>query len=439
MKSNRISGLTYLKEEKSMKKRILSGLLALCLALVLMPTAANAAKSDVSAGAETYYDIVSNANKRVAITSAGTRMGMLADLNGDGFEELILMYFTMKDVPFNGSIDYLVCSVYTKQANKVVPLMEEYEIYPDAGGPHAEVGTAVVNGKTCFAIMESGTNPTGPEPGDKYTSSESWKFFSYDGQSLNPCGEASSSRTFIYNSKVEDTLVSSSCSVLGQSVTYADFESWRNSLSRKLMVPYKQASGTSFSTLMSKFKENEPMQQPTLGNFYDVPVGAYYYDAVKWAIENNITSGISETQFGPENTCTRAQAVTFLWKAAGSPEPKDSQNSFTDVPNDYYTKAVLWAVEQGIINGYEDNSFRPNGSCDRGMIVTMLWRAAGKPTAAGGSGFNDVADGAWYSDAVKWAASKGISVGNGDGTFTPASLCTRGMIVTFLHRDRTAK
>lgn len=418
-----------------MKKRILSGLLALCLVLVLTPPAALAAKSDVSAGADTYYDVVSNASKRTASSSSSTCRGMLADLNGDGFEELILMYFTKKDVPFDGNIEYLVCSVYTKQANSVVPLMEEYEIYPNAGGPHAEVGTAVVNGNTCFAIMERATNPTGPLPGEKYTSSESWKFFSYDGNSLSSCGEASSSRTFIYNSNVEDTLVSSVCTVLGQSVTYENFESWRASLNGKLMVPYSDKVGSSFSSLLKYLKDNEPVQKPTLGNFYDVPVGAYYYDAVKWAVENNITSGLTDTQFGPESTCTRAQAVTFIWKAEGSPEPESSQNGFTDVGNDYYTKAVLWAVEQGIINGYEDNSFRPGGSCDRGMIVTMLWRAAGKPETSGGSGFSDVPDGAWYSDAVSWAAAKGISVGNGDGTFTPSAVCNRGMIVTFLYRD----
>jgi len=438
MKSNRISGLTYLKEEKSMKKRILSGLLALCMALVLMPTAVFAAKSDVSAGADTYYDVVVNASKREAYNSDSTRRGMLYDLNGDGCEELLLMYFTKTDVSIK-DFPFLVFSVYTKQYNKVVPMWEEKEIYADAGGPQANIGVLRAGDKVYFCEYGEGGNATGPMPYEKVNYHGGYTLYSMVSNQLVKEGDTRFEYVFYNDNSGKQHIVSSSATLFGQPATLDQFKAWEKTVDKSLLMkPYTDV-GMSFSQLLAELKENEPMQQPTLGNFYDVPVGAYYYDAVKWAVDNGITSGISETQFGPENTCTRAQAVTFIWKAEGSPEPKSSQNSFTDVGNDYYTKAVLWAVEQGIINGYEDNSFRPNGSCDRGMIVTMLWRAAGEPLVTGSSGFSDVADGTWYSDAVNWAAAKGISVGNGDGTFTPAALCTRGMIVTFLHRDMTAK
>jgi len=421
-----------------MKKRILSGLLALCLALVLMPTAVFAAKSDVSAGADTYYDIVVNANKRAAYKDERSKLGMLYDLNGDGVEELILLYFTGKDVP-NKGFTYLVCSVYTKVNNKILPLWEEKEIYIDVGGPSAAVGVLRLEDDVYFCEYSEGGNATGPMPYERVNYSGAYDLYGIESNRL--WGKANAHFEYVYyNDENGNTYIeNSSAEVFGNPATLEAFRAWEKRwLERSLLMrPYGDV-GMSFSELLKELKENEHAQQPTLGNFYDVPVGAYYYNAVKWAVDNKITSGISETQFGPENTCTRAQAVTFLWKAAGSPEPENSQNSFTDVGNEYYTKAVLWAVEQGIINGYEDNSFRPDGSCDRGMIVTMLWRAAGKPSVTGSSGFVDVTDGTWYSEAVKWAASKGISVGNGDGTFTPAALCTRGMIVTFLHRDRTA-
>lgn len=420
-----------------MKKRIFSGLLALCMALVLMPTAVFAAKSDVSAGAETYYDVVVNANKRATYKNSRTRLGMLYDLNGDGLEELLLLYFTKKDVPYD--IPFLVFSVYTKVNNQVVPIWEEKEIYADAGGPKADLGVLRAGGKVYICDYGEGGNATGPSPYEEVNYHGGYTLYSMVSNQLVQEGGTHFEYVYYIDNKGSQHIVSSSATLFGQPATLDQFKDWESTVDKSmLMRPYGEV-GKSFSTLMSELKENEPIQQPTLGNFYDVPVGAYYYDAVKWAVDNGITSGISETQFGPENTCTRAQAVTFIWKAEGCPEPKNSQNSFTDVANDYYTKAVLWAVEQGIINGYEDNSFKPNGSCDRGMIVTMLWRAAGKPPATGSSGFNDVDDGAWYSDAVNWAASKGISVGNGDGTFTPAAQCNRGMIVTFLYRDMTAK
>jgi hypothetical protein len=168
--------------------------------------------------------------------------------------------------------------------------------------------------------------------------------------------------------------------------------------------------------------------------FKDVPTSSWCYDAVQWAVEQNVTSGTSTTTFSPNATCTRAQAVTFLWRAAGSPEPSSTRTSFQDViPGQYYYKAVLWAVENGITSGTSSTTFSPNQTCSRSQIVTFQWRAAGQPSASG-SGFYDVPYGAFYSTAVAWAVNHGITSGTGNGKFSPGSPCTRAQIVTFLYR-----
>ncbi|MCC8048982.1 MAG: S-layer homology domain-containing protein, partial [Oscillospiraceae bacterium] len=167
--------------------------------------------------------------------------------------------------------------------------------------------------------------------------------------------------------------------------------------------------------------------------FTDVDDDSYYYDAVLWAVENDITSGTTASTFSPEDTCTRAQAVTFLWRAAGSPSV-NGENSFDDVSeDDYYYTAVLWALQNGITTGTSDTAFSPNGTCTRAEIVTFLYRYSGK-TAAAGSDFADVAADAWYASAVSWAVDGEITNGTGENTFSPNDNCTRAQIVTFLYR-----
>ena len=173
--------------------------------------------------------------------------------------------------------------------------------------------------------------------------------------------------------------------------------------------------------------------------FVDVKQGAYYYDPVLWAINHDpqITNGTSPTTFSPNANCTRGQIVTFLWRAKGQPEPKRTDNPFVDVnPSDYYYKAVLWAVEQEITNGTDATHFSPNASCTRGQAVTFLWRAEGKPAQSGGANsFTDVKPGQYYYDAVLWAVKNGITNGTSATTFSPDATCIRGQIVTFLYRD----
>ena len=173
-------------------------------------------------------------------------------------------------------------------------------------------------------------------------------------------------------------------------------------------------------------------------SFADVSANAYFADAVKWAVDKGITNGLSDTMFGPYASCTRAQIVTFLWRAAGSPEPKTA-SSFTDVPaSAYYAKAVAWAVENGITNGMTETTFAPNATCTRGQSVTFLYRAL-KGTASGNANFTDVKSDAFYADAINWAVANNVTNGTSNTTFSPNADCTRAEIVTFLYRAYQGK
>ena len=173
-------------------------------------------------------------------------------------------------------------------------------------------------------------------------------------------------------------------------------------------------------------------------SFADVPANAYFADAVKWAVDKGVTNGLSDTTFGPYESCTRAQIVTFLWRAAGSPEPK-AMSSFSDVPvNAYYAKAVAWAVENGITNGMTETTFAPDAICTRGQSVTFLYRAL-KGSASGSANFTDVKSDAFYADAINWAVANNVTNGTSNTTFSPNADCTRAEIVTFLYRAYQGK
>ena len=191
---------------------------------------------------------------------------------------------------------------------------------------------------------------------------------------------------------------------------------------------FKMPSGK--VTIKASFVEEVPEQL-----FKDVPANAYYYEAVKWAQEKGITGGIGNGLFGPNDPCTRAQIVTFLWRAAGSPAPKNTGTAFGDVkPGSFYEQAVAWAVENGITSGTGEGMFSPDATCTRAQSVTFLYRASGSPAVSDKAEFSDVSATAFYADAVAWAAKKGITTGIGGGLFGSGNDCTRGQIVTFLWR-----
>ena len=197
----------------------------------------------------------------------------------------------------------------------------------------------------------------------------------------------------------------------------------------------------SIQTTISCFSDSNGMPLTVLlhvakGKFRDVPDGQYYSEPVDWAVAHGVTNGTSITTFSPDDPCTRGQVVTFLWRAAGSPEPKSANHPFRDIkPSDYFYKAVLWAVEQGITNGMDATHFGPDVPCTRAHVVTFLWRAHEKPIVVTVNPFADVPADEYYTDAVLWAVKNEITNGMDATHFGPDSPCIRGQIVTFLYRD----
>lgn len=201
---------------------------------------------------------------------------------------------------------------------------------------------------------------------------------------------------------------------------------------------YKDSTAYEYAVKYDRvFEELESSEPEVVPNpFKDVAEYHYYYNPVLWALQNNVTSGISATEFGAETVCTRGQVITFIWRANGSPMPKSMTTQFADIQSsDYYYKAILWAVENGIASGSTATTFAPNAEATRGQIVTFLWRAAGKPAAATSEcAFKDVVNGAYYYKAVLWAVENNITAGTTPTTFAPDAACTRGQVVTFLYR-----
>ena len=175
---------------------------------------------------------------------------------------------------------------------------------------------------------------------------------------------------------------------------------------------------------------------PTVGGFTDVKATDYYADAVVWAVNHGITTGKTSTTFAPKLNCTRAELVTFLWRAMGSPTPS-GHNPFDDLTKDWYKNAVLWAAEAGITTGTTPTKFSPNDVVTRGQTVTFLWRLAGEPGVGADNPFSDIDAGKFYTKGVLWAYQSGITNGATATLFKPKDPCTRGQIVTFLYRDMT--
>ncbi len=194
----------------------------------------------------------------------------------------------------------------------------------------------------------------------------------------------------------------------------------------------KQADGSILYTCTSCGATKTEKQM----NFEDVTPDRYFYEPIKWAYDNDITVGTSPTRFSPDDACTRAQIVTFIWRAKGCPEPKTTKNPFTDVtPANYFYKAVLWAVENGITVGTSSTLFSPNAPCTRAQAVTFIWRAENEPSSTVKNPFTDVTADRYFYAPVLWALENGITIGTKPTLFSPDATCTRAQIVTFLYRD----
>ena len=290
------------------------------------------------------------------------------------------------------------------------------------------------------------TDPSGALASNYYVSSTAngvWTV-SYSAPSSGG-GSSSSSRRYDVSApsvKHGDVTVSPKTASKGDTVTITvkpdsgyelDTLTVKDASGSKIKVKDKGDGKFTFTMPASKVTVSAEFAEIETLDFADVSTDAYYYEAVKWAAKKGITGGTGDGTFNPNGSCTRAHIVTFLWRAAGSPEPK-STVSFADVPaGSYYAKAVAWAVENGITLGTGDGTFSPNATCTRAQSVTFLYRALGTaPTTV--NGFTDVTADAFYADAVAWAVESGVTNGTTDSTFSPNNGCTRAQIVTFLYR-----
>lgn len=217
--------------------------------------------------------------------------------------------------------------------------------------------------------------------------------------------------------------------------------SFTGSGSLNVVIPYGSSTieikvgDVSYVLSLSRSGGGGASEPQPVNPFADVSPADYFYDAVLWAVKNGVTEGTSKTAFSPHSNCTRAQVITFLWRAAGCPAPKTSAMPFTDVARgEYYYDAVLWAVESKITSGTTDTTFSPDATVTRGQTVTFIWRWQGSPKPTGSSSFSDVAQGTYYESAVLWAVQNGITKGTSDNTFSPDDSCTRAHVVTFLYR-----
>ena len=295
------------------------------------------------------------------------------------------------------------------------------------------------------------TDPSGALASNYYVSSTAngvWTV-SYSAPSSGG-GSSSSSRRYDVSApsvKHGDVTVSPKSASKGDTVTITvkpdsgyelDTLTVKDASGSKIKVKDKGDGKFTFTMPASKVTVSAEFAEIETLDFADVPTDAYYYEAVKWAAKKGITGGIGNGLFGPNQPCTRAQIVTFLWRAAGSPEPK-TMSSFADVSMDaYYAKAVAWAVENGITTGTGDGKFRPDATCTRAQSVTFLFRAIGKLVDSKAE-FSDVLADSYYANAVDWAVENGVTNGIGDGLFGPDNSCTRAQIVTFLYRAYQGK
>ena len=226
----------------------------------------------------------------------------------------------------------------------------------------------------------------------------------------------------------------------GQEKTTAQIEGLlrQSAIGARLSVAYVFAGTGNYAGASASGTITVTVVRQVTNPFTDVPSGAYYEEAVLWAVGEGVTSGTSATTFTPDGSCTRAQAVSFLWRIAGRPAPKTGTMPFADVKTGaYYYDAVLWAMENGITYGTSAVAFSPDATCTRAQIVSFLYRYVGSPAVQSGAVFSDVGASAYYADAVVWAATSGVAAGIGGGKFAPDQNCTRAQIVSFIYRMQT--
>ena len=408
-----------------MKKRIWSILLVLCMALALFPFGALAAN-----GLEGYAEVLNPYYAEVLNPYHDAKdavYGTYYDLSGDGSPELILI------APDGG---VFAMDVYTLENGAAKQIAHEYFSFEQEEPDYSYLG--LLRGTDgSLRIMICGQNNTyagTDEDGVKWY----YNFFENHIYSVKGTKISSANVTMREELQSEADANGNFFYIPGESTYLIDHQSkddeqyykWYDKFYEKYSLflylsGYEQLDGYPIEQLLAAAK----------GGFVDVPESAYYSMAVDWAVTRGVTNGTSPLTFSPNEFCTRGQVVTFLWRAAGSPAPKKEGNPFKDVSKGaYYYNAVLWAVENGITNGTSATTFSPGDSCTRGQVVTFLYRYAGSPEISAKNPFKDVQKGAYYYSAVQWAVKNGITNGTSDTAFSPSDTCTRGQVVTFLWR-----
>ena len=397
-----------------MKKRILSITLAVLMVLALLPFGAMAVDRPVTAP---YHSTLKNYIGQ----SGGNGNGVFADIDGDGLPELL--------VTFESYGSSYGPSLFTIENGRAKWLLT-------AGSPRGDISfyttdyaslDVVIRNDTAY-VLASRTQYYETTPDDYYGQTfwdrgEFW-LYQLSGGTLTQVDhwsyqfhELADGRYFEGEGGVKHN---------GSPASVEGLDAFWESLSFVCTVSlYDDTNGLPLDALL----------RVTEGKFVDVEPQEYYALPVDWAVAKGITNGTGAYTFSPMEPCTRGQVVTFLWRAAGSPEPKSANHPFTDIkPSDYFYKAVLWAVEQGITNGMDLTHFGPDVPCTRAHVVTFLWRANGKPAAEAANPFVDVPAEEYYAEPVLWAVEQGITNGMDATHFGPDNICLRGQIVTFLYR-----
>ena len=385
-------------------------------------------------------------------TGVGANRSVTVDLNTDASSLDLALIGTD-----NGVMDLAVTHIYMDEKGNPQELTRQYSRVPVIKNGQI-MGLIPINGNQTIQLdvpnpaLESGMEYWLANPGDIITEPEA-SFYPYnpdpdDNETLDSSssGSSASNPTSIMIENVENgqVTVSPKNASKGDTVTVTvrpdtgyqlDTITVTDQTGKEITLTDNGDGTFSFTMPASGVTVKAAFQPIAFPVFTDVPGGSYYEEAVRWAAENGVTAGTDSAHFSSDGICTRAQAVTFLWRAAGSPAPKSATMPFTDVPaGSYYYDAVLWAVENGITKGTSDAAFSPDKTCTRAQIVTFLWRSQNAPAAGSSNPFADIAASDYYAGAVLWAVKNDITKGTGATTFSPDADCTRAQIVTFLWR-----
>ena len=413
-----------------MKKRILGLALTLLLAVSLLTPGAAAAPFDA------YADAV-----KAAMAENGDELpgyGMLKDLDGDGTDELLMLYRAR----LNGDDEpqSVVLSVYTLRDGRAEALLDHRYVFDEVGGTSGEVSVVTRGEDTLLLVERTNPEPVGDDETERIRVEGDAALYQLQSGVLVRLSRLDYTRVDVLPEGEGDVTIAEegfSCveqtaheQTLQRSVT--EYTAWFDALERAAVLTLWDTDNTEdgmpLAYLLGRL-------QGRIGPFEDVPADTWYSDSVEWALLHGVTTGKTDTTFAPDETCTRAQTVTFLWRSHGSPRVLGEEGTpFTDVPQDaYYYEAVRWAVTLGVTTGTTETTFSPDDTVTRAQTVTFLWRDAAHRSAALPE-FTDVPQDAYFAAAVGWAQENGVTTGMTETTFVPDGPCTRAQIVTFLSR-----